>query len=372
MQRLLLLAVYKFEYVDLIPYILFVIILLVTSNLKKPVKTKIVYMMIEILIFTCLRYDIGYDYPAYKEAILGYNTHEYERYGEICQFLINITRIIGNYQFFFIFSALLTYIPLTYFCYKLSRDSVLSLFIYIFYPFMFLESMSAVRNFIAISLVMTATVCVVNKKNWLALLCMALAYNFHNSALVALLIFPLYKMKVNYYIVVFLWLASFVGAFYIENYLVSLNSDIFYIQRVLSSMNMQWSGGKTMTYLVNIIGFFVIIYWNRIKSLRENNGGLLNIVIFGIIVWNLLEFDFITRARISMFFLTAMLIILPELQFVYIKKYRSITRKLIFLFFFAVFVSSFVINISANIDKNVKISYLPYQTIFSHTDYERR
>lgn len=364
------LLVYHFQYVDLVPYIVFLGLLFVIMALDETVKSRVILMTIVVLLFTCFRYDIGYDYGAYKRIALGLNNDEFERVEFFDKVLLSIAMFTDLYQLFFIATSLIIYIPISWFCLKHSRDPELSILVYLFYPFMFLESMSAVRNYMAFSMVLIALSMIMRNRIRTSLVWIVVAFGFHLSALFALLLIPVYKIRLNKMVLWGMWIGSFLMTIVLERYLSNVQSDNYFVILFLKYVDAKQQGGQIFTYLLNLICLVVLLLWDRLKMLKEGNDGLLRLIIVGGCIWNLLAFDFVTRSRLSMYFLLPLLLIIPEFKEIIEVKGLQIRRVLIYVLF-AIFSSSFFINIKANLDNGTKISYLPYQTFISHVDYER-
>lgn len=366
----LFLLVYHFQYVDLVPYAIFVGLLFFIMTLEVKVQLRVALMTLVILLFTCLRYDIGYDYAAYKKIAEGLNTDEFDRIELFDQALLQISMLINQYQFFFIVSSILTYIPLAWFCLKHSKDPELSLLVYVFYPFMFLESLSVIRNYIAYSVVLIALSMIIQRRFWWAVFWIAIAFGFHQSSVFALLLIPFYKIRLKTVVIWSMWIASFLLTMVLEKFLANFQSDNPLLALFLRYIEAKYQGGQIFTYLVNAICLVVLLLWSKLKLLKEENEGLMRLFFIGVCVWNVLAFDIVTRSRLSMYFMLTLLLIVPELKEVITIKGTQIRTCLIALLF-AFFSSSFFINIKANLADGIKISYLPYQTIFSHVDYDR-
>lgn len=365
------LMTYLFQYVDLFPYILFIGAVFFITGISAPVKTKVVSITCMMLLFTCIRYDIGWDYQGYKETAMGMDAQEYERVEFFDKVLFDIAIFFKEYQLFFILASFLTYIPLAWFCLKQSRDPVLSLLVYLLYPSLFLESMSAVRNFMAYSIILIAIAMLIRNKPWKALFWIAIASGFHISALLALLLIPVYKIKTGIKFQWVLWISSFLLMIVLREFLSNLQSENILLAAFLKRTAAQQHGGGTYTILVNALCLLSLVSWKKVMALKSENEGLLRLFLFGICIWNVLGFDFVTRSRMSLYFVLPLLLLVPEITAV-VKVGAFKSRKLAIVFFFAVFISAFIINIRANLTEKTKISYLPYQVFFlDHVDYDK-
>ncbi len=131
---------------------------------------------------------------SWKELLAVEGWQNYER-GYI---LFN--RLVGvfstNRQFFLSVCAGVSLFPVGYLIYRRSKDPVLSCFIYLGLP-VFTLLYSGLRQDIAIGLIMGALYAIYKKKPIPFLLLVLLAATFHKSALIFLIAYPLYYLRVT-------------------------------------------------------------------------------------------------------------------------------------------------------------------------------
>lgn len=107
-----------------------------------------------------------------------------------------IGSISQNRQFFLGVVSFISLLPVFFMIYRESKDRVLSCFIYLGLP-VFCLLYSGLRQDIAIALVLLSFYCILKKKPIPFLLLVLLASTFHESALLCLVAYPLYYLRVN-------------------------------------------------------------------------------------------------------------------------------------------------------------------------------
>ena len=142
---------YYFDIADLLPYGVFVFLVIAGLILICRPKARLIWFCSIVMIFSCLRYGIGYDYLVYKEFIEGLgDKFSLMTMEPIPKLLIEFSQET-HYQLFFVITSFLIYIPIFYVIYRMSYSPLLSLWIYVFIPVFFLESLSVIRNHVAFS-----------------------------------------------------------------------------------------------------------------------------------------------------------------------------------------------------------------------------
>ena len=189
---------YEFSLLDIVPYYIVLALFYFVINKKITSKKKAQYCFVILFVFSAIRYGIGYDYYSYKAlATRSVLEHAYERMEPLSEFLLEIA-YRSHYQVFFAVGAFLTLYPLYKVYLKHSISPVYSLLIYYLFPLFFLGNQSIVRNGIAFTFVFCAFTLLLEKgkKNLiLSIVFLACACFFHKSALVGVLIYPLFYVK---------------------------------------------------------------------------------------------------------------------------------------------------------------------------------
>lgn len=361
--------IYVFSIVDLIPYILLVSICLYLSNhkTKRYNNTYIIYLI--LLVFSSIRYGIGYDYFAYRDYIeLDAKDYVYERMEPLSLLFVNIAKTIKSTYIYFAFYSLIILYPIYYVSKHESQIPALSLLIFILYPSFFLDSMGIIRNAVAFSMIFMAYHFINKKKFLLGIVFVILSIMNHNSGYIGLLIILFYYVHFSRKIYIIAFIASFIIGENILNILSTISSTNSIINAAYNYLFLYPKEVGSMKYLILLIGFFVFMNWNRILKINPRNIILLNYVSIGVCLFFLFIKDDTLSFRLSNFFLLFLLLLVPE----YINSYKVYAKKrvLTIFFFLSLFCFSFYINIVGYLEKKTeRMNYLPYQTIFYHKDY---
>lgn len=157
------------------------------------VESGVLFSIILLLVFSALRVDAGYDYPSYVLMIeKGWYFIHFEPLPALFAY---ISDVYGNPQIFFAISATITFIGL-YFLFKTYRVSAAVIILYISLPFCFIDSLSLVRQYLAMGLCCLFIVSWPHSK-LLSFILFFLAIGSHYSSLVFFLVFSLYIFSKN-------------------------------------------------------------------------------------------------------------------------------------------------------------------------------
>lgn len=354
---------YYFNILDLFPYfILFTLICFIIENKKR----NLFYLVIVVIVFLSIRYGVGYDYYEYKECIQYPGVKQFE---PIAQALINFTSSI-HYQWFFVITTVITIVPVYIVSKRYSIMPILSFMIYMLVPMFFLDGMSTIRNSIAYPMILLAFMILLReRKKYLSVIPVIISLGFHNSAIIALAILPLAFITFKRRTAFFFWVVSFIISqahivTLLENYL-----DLPYISRaawyLLNTPDNH--SGRTLWIVVNIINLVNFYYWNKLKAQNIEVGKFLMVYNLGCILYNLtISIEPTFALRLSNYCSIFLMLIAP--YYVYVLPWGiARNKRYIYLFFIIYFCSIFFVVIHGT-PAGERISFLPYQTFFSHID----
>lgn len=222
-------------------YIVLYIVLYALFLLSKSLGGKLAFALavISLWAFTSVRYGVGWDYWAYYDTIVeGDYTNILSR-GEIATIgLVQLSRWFESPTFYFSVNAAMFYVLFHRFVVKYSVNRWISLFVFVGFPLLFLNSLSVVRNFTAIAIVLYSLEWLMRGKYIGFYLLVIAASCFHKTALLACL-FPLVIMlrfrAFGWLIAIALailiskslvTLAQMVVGDLVPQYLVYLNADV--------------------------------------------------------------------------------------------------------------------------------------------------
>ncbi|MEG1402198.1 EpsG family protein [Bacteroides sp.] len=362
--------IYRFSFVDLFPYIFLLSLSFWASSYKIKGVNSDSFICWLLIIFSAIRFGIGYDYFAYRMLILGESAdHSWERIEPLARSIMELARSI-HYQCFFIITSFLVIYPIYFVSKKYSKNASMSLILYILFPIFFLESMSIVRNAVAYSIVFLAFHFFLEKKYIQALILFCCSIGFHTSSLIGLFLLLIYYFRKGVFFNIILYLLSIGVSSFFLSAILDANSDFPALKIVINyALAGQVGAGNTMMILINIIGITNILLWKKLEKIDERNRLWLNIINFGVVLWNVFGFEGTLRLRLSSFFLLFLILLLPSYCYLCGYKYQKISRQLLYFLFVLVFCSSFYINISSHLKEGGKMSFLPYQTIFYNREY---
>jgi hypothetical protein len=153
-------------------------------------------------------------------------------------------------------------IPIGYICYKYSKNSFLSLFIYITLGF-FTFSFSGLRQIMATAITFFSFKYVTQKKYIKFFICILIAMSFHKSAVIFLFAYPLYYLEIKpiYYLGI---IPLFIGVFlYKETFFLFFHQ--LYYEGTVTSFDI------TQAYTMLIVMIIVLILSNIFKNNQVSN-----------------------------------------------------------------------------------------------------
>jgi len=255
---------------------------------EKYIRKTIHVFFILLIILLCLRrIDIGVDLQNYKYY---FDLIRQLQWNQITEIDIEIgyvflNKIFGmftdNFQLFIAFVALIQTIPIYISYLKEAKRPYLSIIIFANMS-AFVILFSGLRQAIAIAIGAIAYHFVVKKKFVFFVACVGIAFLFHQSALILLILYPLFHSKITKN---WLWfiIPSITMIFILNkqifNYLVNFLGDK-YIDRYASVQN---TGAHTMIILFVLFLFFSYIMVDE-KTLDKTTLGLRNIMVLVVMI----------------------------------------------------------------------------------------
>lgn len=294
-----------------IPFIVYVLGLI---KHKKNDKLCIsLFFMILLLLLFLRSWKTGIDLVNYKYFFnsiskLSFNgVVNYSEKGEVLFYILNkiIYIIFGNhFQIFLIILAMLAIIPIFKLYYTKSDNALLTIVLFITVaPFsMFF---SGIRQCVAMGIIIFAFKYVENKKIIKYLLCVALAYFFHRSAIFCLFLYPLYHAKITkkwLYVIIPIMLVIFV-----------FNKQIFTTILNFTSLydgNIESTGAYSILILLILFAVYCFIFPSDNKITKEFIG-LRNILLLTIMIQMFAPIH-ATVMRINYYYLLFIPILIPK------------------------------------------------------------
>lgn len=363
---------YSFDIWGIFPFflILFILFLILKSNKKE--KMKCWYCFVVIFLFAAVRYGIGYDYYNYRNYVLGLiPDYSYEGLEPLSRVLTDIAAFT-HYQVFFVLGSFLTLFPVYLTCIKLSINPAYSLLIFFLHPSFYLNDLCIVRNAIAFSFVLYATTLLIERKMYFSFAFVVMAYLFHRSGAIGILIYPIYYIRSSRNVYLALYIISFSISLLVARVLGAYTGETDLFVKASGYAQLEGvQGGGSMTIIINGLCILNFITWKKLTLLGCNNAFFLKLFTFGTCVWNVfLSVNPTMAVRLSIFFLQIIILIVVYYRYLLGAQYFKFANRMTTAFFLTLFLSYFYINVSAYLkDSSERMSNIPYQTIFYKEDY---
>ena len=345
------------------PYILLFILAL--ANCFVNTKQSNLFILILFIFFTCLRYNVGFDYEAYLSIMIHNDSFSLQRMEGLERWLLEFCTRTKLYQLFFILNSIVTIICVYFMIEKFSPNKAISLFIFLTCPLMLTQSFSIVRHWTAVSLILYGTTFLADKKLYKFLFCIIFASLCHSIALVGLLYIPLFYLQINNKINILLLIISLLLGSVIQTYIINLLGNVegvndarhlvIYAQRIGGQ-----DGLTRLPYLFLILD--IILLFNRKRFLNKEIQRWINIYNVGVCFMFLFSFQATLSIRFSTVFLPAIIICIPSLIGLRITEYNL---KKLFVFV-TIFTGLFFYTLSIYNDNLGRSQYIPYDVFFTH------
>lgn len=252
------------------PYIIFIVLILLFYQKKYPKG-----MLWVIVLFAVLRYDTGWDYASYVETISTpslWNNAETSRHTIFWRLVFDFTHRIDCPHFAIAIPNALTYI-IFYYALKvlnLSKKNILdALFVYVTWSTFFLGSFSIIRQQFAMSVGFLMFAYIQRRMFWKSILAYAFTILLHTSAVVLILLYPVYLIRFH---LNFKWVC--ISASCVIAGLVSMKSLLMILSVIgLGEYEgyLTWSDnfGSKIVYINLLVAIYLGIAMSRQKRLNN-------------------------------------------------------------------------------------------------------
>lgn len=312
-----------------------------------------VIAVIIIYLFSAVRFDVGWDYKAYYDTIR-YNiqtnivsNEEYLTYA-----LVFISQRLQSYEFYFYVNSFLVIYLTIKTINKYSDDKWISLIWFLCFPLFYLNSLSVVRMFTAISIVFYAFTYLENKKIFKYIFSVLVASLFHKSAIIALLFYLLNYIKLKKIHIVSLALVSpFLSS------LVNRLIRVYLPNYAIYTASSETTAGRFALLFLVVIGMFGLFF--RTQIIKGENKRIIeiyyNLYYIGVIVFLMFFQQGTMGHRLSIYGTYFSLLLLPKIVMSFKENERLYVRIVIII----VSIISFIYTIYVGAE-----TYIPYRTIW--------
>lgn len=309
-----------------------------------------------IFLFYALRFDVGYDYMYYYSILtktINFYDAMFNRLELLNRVLINISQAVHFPQFFFIITSFLLIYPLYLTIKNYSKDFALSTIIFLSFPIFFFNSLSVIRQYVAIGILFYAFKYIKSREFWKFTIFLVIAVLFHYSAIIGLLLYWVYykKIETKYFILLFVFgIFSFDISFYVVKYLFPQ-----YLEYLIDNIGI---GGDKILIVFQIIGFLLLFFANKKKEANSDYNFYFTAFFIGLFIWSSLNRYGHAGLRGGLYFIIYFILLIPELLEAIKQKrlVRQFTYSLCFLFF--------VFSIYLGVKNPHKDPNIPYRIYF--------
>ena len=222
--------------------------------------------------------------------------------------LRELVAMFAPYRVHILISALLTLVPLYYYAWRNGKNAAFIILFY-FLLYNYCSSLNTMRQFVAISFVLLATLYMDGKRQWLFYVWVVVAATFHTSALVMLLLPLLNRVKMNQWYVTATLLATFVLGFF--NTMEFMNTAITKFNLgYINYFGVSYTRDVTFSLSRMLLNAMVIL----LLFLSNKDSLWLKTFVVGVLVLNLFPM-FPDVGRIAKYFLVFQAILFPTLEF---------------------------------------------------------
>lgn len=218
-----------------------------------------------------------------------------------CKF---IGTLCSNHQIMLFASAFVSIVPVGYYIYKNSKNPWLSMMVYTALPFFGPAYFSAIRQGMAIGLVVLSFELIKQKKLLSFVLVILLASTFHSSAIVVLVAYPMYHFRMDRE-------SMMVGGLAILGAVFLLRIPLFLVlaQIVDDDARMSASGAVNLFLLLTLLYIICVAFK---KGQDDNMRGSVNLFLLACAAQSFSGISSMA-GRIAWYFMPVLVILLPNL-----------------------------------------------------------
>lgn len=329
----------------MLPYLFIFFLISLLLILSSQIKTNIFFYtsFFVLVLFSGLRMSVGMDYEMYNQMFryIHENTQPFN-YEPFNMYLIQLLGSLGvQNQFIFFVYAFLTLSGVFYFIYKLSPSKELSLFIFFTIGIFYLSTFNAIRQWLAIAIILVSIVKLIEKKYIQTFIFSIIALLFHFSALFVIITFPLlsyrYKLKnVILFTIFFLLLAKAMVT------ILLLTKYGGYLAPIFGQKNNVFFVIFNIGVMLFLLNYFK--YFNQKKDVDRDiivfsNMNMIFILI--ILLGTILQIDDLSIMRMALYFEIQILVLIP----LFVTKIKNVQIKALSLLLIIILSTSYFVNL---------------------------
>lgn len=353
-------------------YILLLAVIWFYSKMHRPnEQVKLcTFAFVLLSLFAGLSYDVGWDYLTYRDAIISGNI---ERFEYLERVLMRISR--NAPQLFFIINHTAIVGLTLWVINRYSTDKLLSIFVFICFPFQFLFGFSTIRAMLTVTMVFWGyEYFLKERKNPLMyLIVLMVGFFVHQASLAGILLLIEHYLKIgrwgNLAIILLSFLASIIN---LEIFNIDFLNGINMFEEVSDKFeyytDVEYGGGQLIHYCFLIISIVGIIFYKKIEQF-EDARICLTMVTIGYFIFTLFQQSPVLASRFCRFFYVFCILLIPYYVYILPKRLQSISRNLILCLLTSLFLYQLSIHNYNGNDISRTSTYWPYKTIFNFVSF---
>lgn len=321
-------------------------------------------MAITLAVVSAIRFDVGWDYANYFNVLIRGKDYlwSFIMWEPLNQLAVIFTWIVSYPQLFFMAYSFLTIFFVWKGIREITKDAPLALLIYFFVPLFYLESLTLVRQHLAISIVFYAITFLIEAKYIKYAILVILASLIHFSAIIAftLLFLPLTSI-LNRKLELLAMITTFLFGAIISTYIIGL---IPFYGTYVQDGAVFGEGGKLSVPIINLVSIVLWFFKDRLIEIDSRNRFNFKVLFLGILVLNVLSPFGHAGIRSFMYFSVVLLSIFstgPRL----FKEMRLPTIGLMLALFMV-----FLAYIKVSDGNESKSPYIPYKVYWNKSAYD--
>jgi hypothetical protein len=330
-------------------YLFFIIILAGRYNILgyRVLKPKTGYFLacFIIIFISVFRFDIGYDYNSYYSFI--YPKLIITNFEYFPRIIYHISDYFDIPILVFVIFGLINYVLIFYTIDKTSTSRYESLII--FFAMFYLTTLSTLRQSTAVAIIFYGFKYIKKKKLIKYIITCIIAFNFHRSAIIGFLLYPLYY--ISYYYVIGTLGALVLGIRYILPKILAVYFPR-YVAYLVNQALVEASGNYMRLFYIGLLFYCIVIAC--LGKIFGKNRGFFSIITLGVALPFILGGH--TGGRIAEYFLIYFVLLVPN-----VNSKLKINKRVIFLSTFYIY---FFLYLLTTVYLSKSSDYIPYRFYF--------
>lgn len=323
------------------------------------------FAFILLSLFAGLSYDIGWDYLAYRDAIMCGDVERFEYFERV---LMQWSR--NTPQLFFLVNHTIIVGLIMWTVNRYSPDKLLSILVFICFPFQFLFGLSTIRAAVAVAMIFFGYNYFLKERNqpiWYIVV-VALGFFVHKASPIGLLLLLIHYLKIGRFgNLVILSLSFFTIFINVDLTGLAFLDDVSAFEGISDQLeyytDADYGGGAMIHYCFFVLSLIGILFYKRIAN-NENAKIYLTMVTVGYFISMLFQASSTFSSRFSRFFYIFCILLIPEYLSLFPKHIRTIAKEVIVCVLIALLLYQLSINNYTGYTLERISTYWPYHTVF--------